>query len=192
MEADWEFEVGGKAPVIEALWAGFVDLRQYPKRARELPEALGFPALAAALVALNGPGSPVWTSKCDTWMIVEPERVDPGELDAEPASAAHAVSCYIDLLPRKDRQWSPPNQTEAWCKELCARLRLLPLRCCRADLVIRRAVIGSDLNRLGITAYLTACGESPAEAHRALDATLAAFAGVFNGQSSLEWKTVGE
>ena len=30
MEADWEFEVGGDAPVIEALWAGFVDLRSQP------------------------------------------------------------------------------------------------------------------------------------------------------------------
>jgi hypothetical protein len=27
LEADWEFEVGGDAPVIDALWPGFVDLR---------------------------------------------------------------------------------------------------------------------------------------------------------------------
>ena len=27
MEADWEVEVGGGAPVIEAFWPGFVDLR---------------------------------------------------------------------------------------------------------------------------------------------------------------------
>jgi hypothetical protein len=30
MEADWEFEVGGDAPVIDALWPGFVDLRLSP------------------------------------------------------------------------------------------------------------------------------------------------------------------
>jgi hypothetical protein len=182
MEADWEFEVGGEAPVIEALWMGFVDLRQHPERARELPEAAGFPALAAALQALNAPGSPVWTSKCDTWPMVEPDQVDPGELDAEPASATHATSCYIDLLPRSEQQWSLPALAADWCKELCGRLRPLPLRCCRADLVIRRAFIAPDLDRLGVTAYLTACGASAAEAGRVLDVALAAFAGVFQGQ----------
>ena len=35
MEADWEFEVGGDAPVIEARWPGFVDLRRNPERAME-------------------------------------------------------------------------------------------------------------------------------------------------------------
>ena len=39
MEADWEFEVGGDAPVIEACWEGFIDLRKTPERARQLPEA---------------------------------------------------------------------------------------------------------------------------------------------------------
>jgi hypothetical protein len=40
MEADWEFEVGGDAPVIEAPWPGFVDLRLHPERAWQLSEAL--------------------------------------------------------------------------------------------------------------------------------------------------------
>ena len=38
MEADWEIEIGGDAPVIEAHWFGFVDLRIEPSRANELPE----------------------------------------------------------------------------------------------------------------------------------------------------------
>jgi hypothetical protein len=180
MEADWEFEVGGDAPVIEALWTGFVDLRQHPERVRELPEAAGFPALAAALKALNAPGSPVWTSKCDVWQIVEPELVDPGELDAEPASATHATSCYIDLLPRNEQQWSLPALAVDWCKEICAHLRPIPLSCCRADLIIRRSFIAPDLSNLGVTAYVTACGASAAEASGVLDAALAAFAGVFH------------
>jgi len=38
MEADWEFEVGPDtaglaAPVIDACWPGFVDLRHNPERA---------------------------------------------------------------------------------------------------------------------------------------------------------------
>ena len=44
MEADWEVEVGGGSPVIEALWPGFVDLRLYPERIGEIQEAAGFPA----------------------------------------------------------------------------------------------------------------------------------------------------
>jgi hypothetical protein len=99
MEADWEFEVGGEAPVIEALWMGFVDLRQHPERARELPEAAGFPALAAALQALNAPGSPVWTSKCDTWPMVEPDQVDPGELDAEHRSFTPERAAMVSPRP---------------------------------------------------------------------------------------------
>jgi hypothetical protein len=182
MEADWEFEVGGDAPVIDALWSGFVDLRQHPGRARELQEAAGFPALAAALQELNAPRSPIWTSKCDAWQIAGPDLVDPGELDAEPASATHATSCYIDLLPRTEQQWPLPAQAADWCKELCARLRTIPLACCRADLIIRRAFIAPDRNNLGVTAYLTACGASAAEAGRVLDAALTAFAGVFKGQ----------
>jgi hypothetical protein len=53
MEADWEFEVGPDAaglaaPVIDALWPGFVDLRRAPELAWHLPEAAQLPALAEA------------------------------------------------------------------------------------------------------------------------------------------------
>ena len=38
MEADWEMEIGGSAPVIDAFWAGFEDLRRSPEMAGALPE----------------------------------------------------------------------------------------------------------------------------------------------------------
>ena len=38
MEADYEVEAGGEAPVIEALWPGFVDLRLQPERIGEIQE----------------------------------------------------------------------------------------------------------------------------------------------------------
>ena len=68
MEADWEIEIGGGAPIIEAHWSGLVDLRVNPERARLLPEAQQLPALCHALVRLNAPASPVWTSKCDVFV----------------------------------------------------------------------------------------------------------------------------
>jgi hypothetical protein len=184
MEADWEFEVGPDvagqaAPVIDATWAGFVDLEREPELARELPEAAQLPGLAEALIRLNQAASPVWTSKCDVWPSLETGDFDPDELDAPPGSSAYAMGCYIDLLPRASRQWLEPGTTAAECKRLCLLLRALPLRCCRADLIIRRAIstqIASELKpqSLGVTAYLTSCGASQEGARQTLQAALSA------------------
>ena len=196
MEADWEFEVGGDAPegeeeacdtpVIDALWAGFVDLRRNPERASQLPEAIELPALAEALAILNAAASPVWTSKCDVWPVVDSAEFDPDELDAPVECAAHAMGCYIDLLSKDDGQWGLPDEAAAACKRVCSVLHAIPLRCCRVDLVIRRAFLALDVVGLGITAYLTSCGRSPAEAAQTLQDALAAFAGVLAGDSTLQ------
>jgi hypothetical protein len=186
MEADWEFEVGGDAPVIEGQWPGFIDLRSSPERARQLPEASQLPALAEALEKLNLSTSPVWTSKCDFWPQLESDAFDSDELDASPGSAACAMGCYIDLLPKTDQQWAAPDLAAAACKHVCDMLRAVPLRCCRADLVIRRAFITPELMSLGISAYMTACGESESESAVALQAALAAFTGALCGHSTLE------
>jgi hypothetical protein len=98
MEADWEFEVGGDAPVIDARWAGFVDLQSAPGAAWELDEVRELPALAAALERLNLPGSPVWTSKCDFYPALQAGEFDADELDAEAGCAAHGMGCYIDSV----------------------------------------------------------------------------------------------
>ena len=180
MEADWEFEVGPDtaglaAPVIEALWAGFVDLRSHPEHARHLPQAAQFPALGEALARLNAADSLVWTSKCDFWPHLEDCEFDPDELDAPSGSATHAMGCYIDLLPWRDQQWALPAMAEKACKRICGLLRTVPLGSCRADLVIRRAFITPDGMDLGITAYLTSCGVSSAAAAKTLEAALEAF-----------------
>ena len=38
MEADWEFEIASDAPVIDAAWTGFVDLKLQPERVTEISE----------------------------------------------------------------------------------------------------------------------------------------------------------
>jgi hypothetical protein len=176
MEADWEFETGGEAPVIDAAWAGFVDLRLDPERARELAETEQFPALGAVLTNLNGASSPVWTSKCDVWPLVDAAGWDADELDAPSERATHAMGSYIDLLPANGQHWTAPEMAADACKRLCSRIHSVPLRCCRVDLVIRRAIVAPERMELGITAYLTACGASAAEAAQALGAALDAFA----------------
>jgi hypothetical protein len=62
----------------------------------------------------------------------------------------------------------------------------MPLRCCRVDLVIRRAFVTPQLTGLGVTAYLTACGASSAEAESTLEAALARFADALCSHSTIE------
>lgn len=173
MEADWEVEVGGKARVIEAQWAGFVDLRAAPEDARRLMEAGQLPALAPALARLNAAGSPVWTSKCDVWPL---DGFDPDELDAPRETALRGMGCYIDLLPGREGQWPTADAAAAWCQRLCARLREIALRGCRVDCVVRGAHIDGEELVYGVTAYLGAAGPDAAAASDVLSAALAAFA----------------
>ena len=173
MEADWEGEVGGGAPVIDALWPGLVDLRLAPERVSELPEIAAMPALADALVALNAPASPVWTAKCDVWSV---DAFDPDELDAPHEEGLQAIGCYIDLLPKSGGQWRGPEEAAGWCKGVCGRMRALRVRSCRVDLVVRGARLAQGRMEYGVTAYLTAAGAGPGAASDALGAALAALA----------------
>jgi hypothetical protein len=186
MEADWEFEVGGDAPVIDALWSGFVDLRHTPKLAWKLAEAAELPALAATLERLNSQASPFRTSKCDYWPELQPGEFDSDELDAPPGSSAHGAGCYIDLLAKEDRDRSLPHLAEAVCKRICGVLGLVPMRRCRVDLVIRRAIIAPEMTDLGISAYITACGPNAGEAKRTLESALDLFADALCPDSTLQ------
>ena len=175
MEADWEMEIGGSAPVIDAFWTGFEDLRRSPERASALPETQELSGLAEALVRLNADTSSVWTSKCDVWEL---DELDPDELDAPIGSAVNGIACYIDLLPRRDGDWADPVQAEEWCKSICSSIRAIPLGSCRLDLIIRCAAIApDDRNGLGVTAYLSACGPNRGAATVVLQSALAVFAG---------------
>jgi len=186
VEADWEFEIGGDAPVIEAWWTGYVDLRSNPAHIVAVPEAIEIPALGSALLQLNAPSSSIFTSKCGLWASDDPEQFDADEFNAPPGATAHTHGCYIDLLPRSDDQWPSPESLAAVCKSWTARLRDLPLRCCRADLIIRRAFTPPDRMHLAVTAYLTASGPTPAQAQAALNTALPPFAHVLCAQSQIQ------
>jgi len=172
MEADWEVEIGGQAPILDACWEGFADLRRFPDGVALLPEVREFPALGHALAQLNSASSPAWSAKCDVW---RPPDVDVDELDAQGGEGNCAMACYIDLLPRADQRWASPEEAVAICQAIVRRLRAMPLRCCRVDLIVRRAYVAADREDLGITAYLTACGSACQEARDTLSSALAAF-----------------
>lgn len=173
MEADWDVEAGASAPVIDPHWPGFVDLRAAPEQASELSEAAELPALARALVALNAPDSPVLTAKCDVWPV---DSFDPDELDAPCEGSLQAIGCYIDLLPRSERQWKALDEVVDWCKRLCARMRAVPLRSCRVDMVVRSASLAAERLDWGVTSYLTAVGPNHAAAAQVMDRALAVLA----------------
>jgi hypothetical protein len=173
MEADWEFEIGGEAPVIEAAWAGFVNLRDEPARIREIAETQKLSGLAHALTCLNAVESPVWTSKCD---VFEPNHIDTDELSATREEGQFAIATYIDVLRHSGHIWSSPSHAERDCREICSRLRELPLRRCRVDIVMREARVPTV--EIGATVYLTACGKSMRDAEDRLGECLEAFAAV--------------
>ena len=177
MESDWEIELGADAPVIDAAWSGWVDLRADPARIAELPEAANFPALAAALLALNAPASPLWTAKCDLWPVDDPASLDPDELGATPEECAAALACYIDCLPLATSLFPTLAAGEAWIRAAVAGLRRIASPNSRADLILRRAVSATQ-DGFGVTAYLTACGATEADARQALGRALDAFAQV--------------
>jgi hypothetical protein len=200
MEADWEVEIGGEAPILDALWQGFVDLRRTPGRVGEIEEAQRLSTLAEALLQLNradlenetgagcdADGFFVWTSKCDFWTTnVSLEPLDPDEMDAYPSECAAGMSCYLDLLPRSVRVFGELDVAEKWVRAKVGRLRPLEIRCCRVDLVIRRAVAG-EVDGLGVTAYVTGCGADAREAEAALGRSLDALVHAINepvGQTS--------
>ena len=177
MECDWEVELGADAPVIDAGWPGWVDLRTNPERVAELPEAADFPALATALLALNAPASPLWTAKCDLWPIDDPGSLDPDELAAVPEDCLSAQACYIDCLPVATGLMPTLAAGETWLRAVTSGLRGREAPTCRADLILRRAVTAAE-EGFGVTAYLTACGPNAAEARQALGHALAVFSQV--------------
>lgn len=178
MDVDWEVEVGGDAPVIDADWSGFVDLRVDPERVTEIAEAAAFPPLARFLLLLNGPQSDVWTSKCDVW---EPE---PG-----------ALACYFDLLPREGKVFRFLPQAELFCRQqVCALDAWKPLTDgvvgdseqtkepgpdVSLTLVIREA-IASGVEGYGVTAYLCTRQAPSSGARRILSLAMAAVAGTLS------------
>jgi hypothetical protein len=166
MEIDWEFEVGGGAPVIDARWPGFVDLHLEPERIGEISEAAKFPPLSALLLALNADDSSLWTSKCDFWQ---------SEVSADSLPDAVLLACYIDLLPLAGEVFHQPNEAENFCRALVACLEPVPIAYCAVELVIRSAVAGAR-EGFGVTAYLSAETAGQSEATQALTAAFAAFA----------------
>ena len=176
MEADWSAEVGGDLPLIAVPWAGFVDLRSHPEGVSGIAEAAAYPALREALILLNRPGAPVFTSKCDVWTL-ERAEIDPYEFDCDTEDGGTGVASYIDVIARDAAVFGAFDRHEAWVRFTTQALRRLPVRNGRVDLTIRAASLDARMERefgFGVTLYAAGCGASADAALTAWGAVLLA------------------
>jgi len=172
MEADWSVEIGPDLPVIDAAWDGFVDLRSSPEKTDEIEEARQHPALREALLELNSARSPLFTTKCDCWMLPE-EDIDPDEFASAGATARTGFASYIDVVERDSSRFASFEFHERRARELTSDLQKLELRQGRVDLVLRAAAF-NEQSGFGCTLYAAGCGATKAEAYVAWQAVLVA------------------
>jgi hypothetical protein len=137
-------------------------LRLYPNLVAEIEEAQRNVALRSALLLLNGVTSHLWTAKCDVWNS-SPEDgddpFDPYEMDAEPGETAFGAGSYIDLLPRDLEMSQRFDGQERWLRTVTERLRGIPARAARVELVLRRAVV-DGVPGYGMSWFVEGCGET--------------------------------
>ena len=129
---------------------GFIDCALHPERARELAETPQFEELADALIRLNAATHPCGQRNATSGrrMILTPMRWTHRTWRACLLWPVILTCCRATVL------WLAPENAVQWCKKLCARLRCLPLRSSRADLVVRGLAGNTDGYEVGVTAYL--------------------------------------
>ena len=156
MEADWSVEIGADLPTIVVPWEGFVDLRRDPLLASGLNETANSPSLAEALIKLNLENSPVFTSKCDLWLLSKDE-IDPLEFDAERADAQQGIACYVDIIARSLPLFASFPAHEAWVRLATERMRGIRMPQTHSDLIVRPSKVNGH-DGYALTLYVASCG----------------------------------
>ena len=177
MLAEWSAECAPDDPVLVIPWSDpanpnvhFVDLRENPYDLDHLPEAEHFPALMHALRALNAARSPLFTAKCDAW-ILSPEELDQLRLNldldlAHEPLAAHfpaGFASYIDLLLRERSRFTSIHHHQQLLDRLVRRATPLDHPHAMLDCVIRPAFLDLTGPQEGfeISLYIKALGPDP-------------------------------
>ncbi len=174
MMSEWNAACGADDPVVVVPWsdpegsARWIDLRRDPDALDEIPEADDHPALLAALRALNGTRSPVFTAKCDAWTMDALELAatrDELLLDADVAGSGFAS--YIDILWR-DRTLFLSRHRMAGLLDRADRLAAeLPYSLARLEWTLRPAVTDLEdavAEGFAVTLYVKAVGVDSDEA----------------------------
>ncbi len=170
MEADWSVEVGADFPVIFVPWEGYIDLRRGPSVVSEIAEAAEIPELAQALIKLNLKTSPVFSSKCDLWLLPEDE-IDPLEFETSRKDAKQGIACYIDIVARAQASFSSFPACERWARSATHEMHSVRMPQARVELVVRPAVVDAR-EGFAITLYVAACAATESGARGVFRAAL--------------------
>ena len=205
MVSDWSVECGPDDPVLVVPWSAesettpgpqFVDLRDNPYDLDQIPEAEQHPALMHALRALNAGRSPVFTAKCDAWVMTEEKREEmifelapdlAPEMASDsatsyslpdPSDLACGFASYIDLIWRERSVFVSFHRQEQLLHRLARQAAPLDLPRAVLDCTIRPALVdlAGPQEGFAITLYVKALGADDAEAYRSWAEALAAAA----------------
>ena len=193
MFRDWWAECGAEDPVLVVPWSSpedagtcqFIDLRENPYDLDRIPEAELHPALMQALRALNAARSPVFTAKCDAWVMDEDERdATRVDLDLETTEAPHGFASYIDLVWRERLLFVSFHAGEQRLVRLARLLEPLDFPYAAIECVLRPALIdlSGPAEGFAVTLYVKALGTDAAHAYQRWAEALAAAAGIIRSR----------
>jgi hypothetical protein len=189
MLSEWSVECSADDPVLVVPWSDpldetgnrrFIDLRENPYDLDHLPEAERFPALMHALRALNATRSPVFTAKCDAWLL-DAEELDAlrVNLDISADEAPAGFGSYIDILWRERSLFASFHLQEQMLHRLDRHAVPLEHPYAMLDCILRPAMVdlAGPQEGFAVSLYVKAVGHDPqaAEANwvSALDAVVA-------------------
>ena len=166
--------------------ARWIDLRQDPDALDEIIEADDYPALLAALRALNGTRSPVFTAKCDAWPM-DPDELaatrDDLMLDGEVARAG--FTSYLDILWRERAVFTSRHRMEGILYRAERLAADLPHTLAKLEWTLRPAVAdldGTVAEGFAVTLYVKALGVDATEATLRWDQALSAATGLLRAK----------
>ena len=191
---EWSTATAPDDPVLVVPWQApdgstrWVDLREDNFALDEIAEADAYPALLATLRALNSSRSPVFTAKCDVW-VMEAEELwaTRNDLLLEVEQAEEGIACYLDLLWRDRGIFASRHRTEQVLHRLDRMIEELPGSLAKAEAVVRPAVVeldGSVAEGYCLSLYVKGVGVDAAEAEERWSAALREVAALFR-QSEL-------
>lgn len=182
MHAEWTVECGADDPVLVVPWSSdssslpestsarlrFVDLREDPYALDQIPEAELHLPLMQALRALNAARSPVFTAKCDAWVMdtIECEAML-SNLDVSEVEGSHGFCCYVDLVLRDRPLFLSFHHQEQRLQRLTRLLEPLDHPYAAVECVLRSALVDLTGPQEGfsITLYVKALGTDPPHAY---------------------------
>jgi hypothetical protein len=200
MVSDWSVECSAEDPVLVVPWSSngdltephFVDLRENPYDLDQISEAEQYPPLMQALRALNVPRSPVFTAKCDAW-VLDPDELSEltAELDVHELGADHGehpemtgFASYIDLVWRDRTIFASFHQSEQLLHRLTRLAAPLDHPNAMLDCVLRPALVDFTGPREGysITLYIKALGPDLEAAKETWSSALQAVVGLLRSK----------